>query len=120
MSYQSAAHTHTLQADHPRSEPSWPKPSEKLGQIRPNCPYAPLLKSRVILLQAEKWEEHTSNITIQSEEAIAKLSEEKGEALEETDPLSQRLMHCTTADALILAPYNNMSAYLEAFWGYIT
>ena len=44
----------------------------------------------------EKWEEHTSTITIQAEEAIADLQDKKGEALEEVDHLSQRLIHTTT------------------------
>ena len=47
-------------------------------------------------LQAEKWEEHASTITMQAEEAIADVNEEKGEALEKIDQLPQRLIHYTT------------------------
>ena len=54
------------------------------------------LSSHNLQLQAEKWEEHTSTITIQAEEAIADLQEQKGEALEEIDHLSQRLIHTTS------------------------
>ena len=51
------------------------------------------LSTHNLQLQAEKWEEHASTITLQAEEAIADLQDEKGEALEEIDHLSVPYPH---------------------------
>ena len=64
------------------------------------CRRYPGSRARVIhsqpRIEGGKWEEQASTITIQAEEAIADINEDKGEALEEIDHISQRLIHTST------------------------
>ena len=91
---------HKLQSDHLRRE--WAKTQQaeankgKIALVEQTLAQERGLSSHNLQLQAEKWEERASNITIQAEETIADLNEEKGEALEEIDQPSRRLIHNTT------------------------